>query len=77
MLKALKKVPPVLNLTLKDFTIPRHPRVPVRRGGFDLGVVKNGQGYTEMMAFNTVATAALDAVARWAAADARARSMPT
>lgn len=59
MLKALKKVPPVLNLTLKDFYNTEASKGAGAPWWFDLGVVKNGQGYTEMMAFNTVATAAL------------------
>lgn len=59
MLKALTKVPPVLNLTLKDFYNTEASKGAGAPWWFDLGVVKSGAGYTEMMAFNTVATAAL------------------
>ena len=59
MLKALPKAPPVLNLTLKDFYNTEASKGAGAPWWFDLGVVKSGQGYTEMMSFNTVATAAL------------------
>lgn len=59
MLKALPKVPPVLNLTLKDFYTTEASKGAGAPWWFDLGVVKSGQGYTEMMSYNTVATAAL------------------
>ena len=59
MLKALNKVPPVLNLTLKSFYNTEASKGAGAPWWFDLGVVKNGQGYTEMMSFNTAATAAL------------------
>lgn len=59
MLKALTKVPPVLTLTLKDFYNTEASKGAGAPWWFDLGVVKSGQGYTEMMAYNTVATAAL------------------
>lgn len=59
MLRALKKVPPVLTLTLKDFYNTEASKGAGAPWWFDLGVVKSGQGYTEMMSFNTVATAAL------------------
>jgi hypothetical protein len=59
MLKALPKVPPVLSLTLKDFYNTEASKGAGAPWWFDLGVVKSGQGYTEMMSFNTVATAAL------------------
>lgn len=59
MLKALTKVPPVLNLTLKGFYNTEASKGAGAPWWFDLGVVKSGQGYTEMMSFNTVATAAL------------------
>jgi hypothetical protein len=59
MLKALNKVPPVLTLTLKDFYNTEASKGAGAPWWFDLGVVKSGQGFTEMMAFNTVATAAL------------------
>lgn len=59
MLKALQKVPPVLTLTLKGFYNTEASKGAGAPWWFDLGVVKSGQGYTEMMAYNTVATAAL------------------
>ena len=59
MLKALTKVPPVLTLTLKDFYNTEASKGAGAPWWFDLGVVKSGQGYTEMMSYNTVATAAL------------------
>jgi hypothetical protein len=59
MLSALPKVPPVLTLTLKDFYNTEASRGAGAPWWFDLGVVKSGQGYTQMMSFNTVATAAL------------------
>ena len=59
MLKALPKAPPVLNLTLKDFYNTEASKGAGAPWWFDLGVVKSGQGYTKMMSFNTVATAAL------------------
>ena len=59
MLKALNKVPPVLNLTLKSFYNTEASKGAGAPWWFDLGVVKSGQGYTEMMSFNTAATAAL------------------
>ena len=59
MLKALPKVPPVLKLTLKDFYTTEASKGAGAPWWFDLGVVKSGQGYTEMMSYNTVATAAL------------------
>ena len=59
MLKALNKVPTVLNLTLKSFYNTEASKGAGAPWWFDLGVVKSGQGYTEMMSFNTAATAAL------------------
>ena len=59
MLKALSKVPPVLNITLKNFYNTEASKGAGAPWWFDLGIVKSGQGYTEMMTFNTVATAAL------------------
>ncbi|MEO8303232.1 MAG: hypothetical protein ABI724_03860 [Betaproteobacteria bacterium] len=59
MLKALTKVPPVLTLTLKDFYNTEAAKGAGAPWWFDLGIVKTGQGYTEMMSFDTVATAAL------------------
>ena len=59
MLKALSKVPPVLNLKLGGFYNTEASKGAGAPWWFDLGVAKSGQGYTEMMAFNTAATAAL------------------
>ncbi len=59
MLKALDKVPPVLTLTLKDFYNTEASKGAGAPWWFDLGVVKSGKGYQDMMSFNTVATAAL------------------
>jgi hypothetical protein len=59
MLRALTRVPPVLSLTLKDFYNTEASRGAGAPWWFDLGVVKSGPGYTQMMAYNTVATAAL------------------
>ena len=59
MLKALNKVPPVLNLTLKSFYNTEASKGAGSPWWFDLGIVKSGQGYTEMMSFNTAATAAM------------------
>jgi hypothetical protein len=59
MLKALPKVPPVLNITLKDFYTTEASKGAGQPWWFDLGVVKTGQSFEDMMAYNTVATAAL------------------
>ncbi len=59
MLKALPKAPAVLNLTLKGFYNTEASKGAGAPWWFDLGVVKSGQGYTAMMSYNTLATAAL------------------
>jgi len=59
MLKALPKVPPVINLTLKGYYNTEAAKGAGAPWWFDLGVVKSGQGYADMMSYNTVATAAL------------------
>jgi hypothetical protein len=59
MLAAFPKAPPVLTLTLKNFYNTEAAAGAGAPWWFDLGVVKSGQGYTEMMKFNTVATAAM------------------
>ena len=59
MLVAFPKAPPVLTLTLKNFYNTEAAAGAGAPWWFDLGVVKSGQGYTEMMKFNTVATAAM------------------
>ena len=59
MLKALPKPPAPLQVTLKTF----YPTEAAKDAGhpwwLDLGVVKSGQGFEDMMRYNTVATAAL------------------
>ncbi len=59
MLKALPKAPGPLPVTLKTF----YPTEAAKGAGhpwwLDLGVVKSGQGFEDMMRYNTVATAAL------------------
>ena len=59
MLAAFPKAPPVLTLTLKNFYNTEAAAGAGAPWWFDLGVVKSGQGYTEMMKFNTLATAAM------------------
>ena len=59
MLAAFPKAPPVLSLTLKNFYNTEAATGAGAPWWFDLGVVKSGQGYTEMMNFNAVATAAM------------------
>jgi hypothetical protein len=59
MLAALPKVPPVLKLTLKNFYNTEASAGAGAPWWFDLGVVKSGQGFTDMMAYDTLATAAL------------------
>jgi hypothetical protein len=56
MLAALNSAPPVLTLTLKSFYNTEAAAGAGAPWWFDLGVVKSGQGYTEMMAYNVVAT---------------------
>ena len=59
MLEALPKVPPVLTITLKDFYTTEASKGAGRPWWLDLGIVKSGQSFEDMMAYNTVATAAL------------------
>jgi hypothetical protein len=59
MLEALPKVPPVLKITLKDFYTTEASKGAGRPWWLDLGIVKSGQSFEDMMAYNTVATAAL------------------
>ena len=59
MLNALPKVPPVLNITLKDFYTTEASKGAGAPWWLDLGIVKSGKGFEDMMAFNTVATAAI------------------
>ncbi|MEF7616086.1 hypothetical protein V4F39_19385 [Aquincola sp. MAHUQ-54] len=59
MLAALPKVPGPLTLTLKTFYTTEAAKDAGRPWWLDLGIVKTGKGFEDMMAFNTVATAAL------------------
>jgi len=59
MLKALPKLPPVLNLTLKTFYTTEAAKGAGHPWWFDLGIVKEGPSFEAVMAFNTTATAAL------------------
>src|SRR6202795_622779 len=59
MLDALPKVPPVLKITLKDFYTTEASKGAGQPWWLDLGIVKSGQSFEVMMAYNTVATAAL------------------
>ncbi|MDI1288012.1 MAG: hypothetical protein PSV46_26775 [Reyranella sp.] len=59
MLKALPKLPPVLNITLKTFYTTEAAMGAGHPWWLDLGIVKEGASFEIMMAFNTVATAAL------------------
>jgi hypothetical protein len=59
MLDALPKVPPVLTITLKEFYTTEASRGAGRPWWLDLGIVKSGQSFEDMMTYNTVATAAL------------------
>jgi hypothetical protein len=59
MLAAMPKVPPVINFTLKNFYTTEAAKGAGRPWWLDLGIVKTGKGFEDMMAFNTVATAAL------------------
>ena len=59
MLKALPKVPPAIKLTLRNFYNTEASAGAGAPWWFDLGIVKSGQGYADMMSYNTAATAAL------------------
>jgi hypothetical protein len=59
MLEALPKLPPVLNFTLKTFYNTEAAKGAGHPWWFDLGIVKSGDGFENMMAFNTTASAAL------------------
>jgi len=59
MLKALPKLPPVLNVTLKNFYTTEAAKGAGQPWWLDLGIVKEGESFENMMAFNTAATAAL------------------
>ncbi|WP_322514904.1 hypothetical protein SR870_18040 [Rhodopseudomonas palustris] len=59
MLAALPKLPPVLDVTLKNFYTTEAAKGAGHPWWLDLGIVKEGKSFEEMMAFNTAATAAL------------------
>ena len=59
MLKAMPKLPPVLNVTLKSFYTTEAAKGAGHPWWLDLGIVKEGPGFEAMMAFNTLATPAL------------------
>jgi hypothetical protein len=59
MLKAMPKLPPVLNVTLKTFYTTEAAKGAGHPWWLDLGIVKEGASFEIMMAFNTVATTAL------------------
>lgn len=59
MLKALPKLPGVLNVTLKKFYTTEAAKGAGQPWWLDLGIVKEGADFEAMMAFNTTATAAL------------------
>ena len=59
MLRAMPKVPPIINYTLKGFYTTEAAKGAGRPWWLDLGIVKSGKGFEDLMAFNTIATAAL------------------
>lgn len=59
MLAAMPKLPPVMSYTLKTFYNTEAAKGAGHPWWFDLGIVKSGDGFESMMAFNTRATAAL------------------
>ncbi|MES2529643.1 MAG: hypothetical protein V4636_01300 [Pseudomonadota bacterium] len=59
MLKALPKPPAPIQLTLKNFYTTEAAKDAGRPWWLDLGIVKTGQGFENMMAYNTVTTAAM------------------
>ena len=59
MLKAMPKLPPVLNVTLKTFYTTEAAKGAGHPWWLDLGIVKEGTSFEAMMAFNTLATPAL------------------
>lgn len=58
MLAAMPQLPPVLNFTLKTFYNTEAAKGAGHPWWFDLGIVKSGDGFENMMTFNTRATAA-------------------
>lgn len=59
ILKALPKLPPVLEVKLKTFSTTEAAKGAGRPWWLDLGIVKEGPSFEAMMAFNTTATTAL------------------
>ncbi len=59
MLKALPKPPGRLEVVLKNFYTTEAAKGAGKPWWLDLGIVKEGKGFEAMMAYNTVATAAL------------------
>lgn len=59
MLKAMPKLPAVLNVKLKTFYTTEAAKGAGHPWWLDLGIAKEGESFEAMMAFNTVATAAL------------------
>ncbi len=59
MLKALPALPPAIPLTLKGFYTTEAAKDAGRPWWLDLGIVKTGTGFENMMAFNTRTTAAM------------------
>ena len=59
MLAAMPKLPPVMSYTLKTFYNTEAAKGAGHPWWFDLGIVKSGDGFESMMAFNTAATEAL------------------
>ena len=59
MLAALPKLPPALNVTLKTFYTTEAAKGAGHPWWFDLGIVKEGASFEAMMAYSTIATAAL------------------
>jgi len=59
MLKAMPRLPAVLNVKLKTFYTTEAAKGAGHPWWLDLGIVKEGESFEAMMAFNTIATAAL------------------
>lgn len=59
MLKAMPKLPPALKVNLKTFYTTEAAKGAGHPWWLDLGIVKEGPDFEAMMAFNTIATAAL------------------
>ncbi len=59
MLSAIPALPGTLSFTLKNFYTTEAAKGAGHPWWLDLGIVKEGKGFEDMMAFNTAATAAL------------------